>query len=142
MKSIQRSESEELFHPHVLPGKQDEWEGVRFANSSSTGELVVTVVGPALGAPDKRNYALHVSCHSGEIAVVATITEYAGYDGAALNNGVWRPIVVMRITSPNRPVPVSVSWKLQSAFSQPLSVYPGYGARPFPVRSVGITPSL
>jgi hypothetical protein len=124
--------SAEVQHKHVQNARPEITESV----TSETGTKAVLVVanGPVLGSMDSPNIAVDVTCTPKGAAVTATITRSANYNGAALQNVIWRPHIQIIATLLKSQALFKTTWRMRLTTGKEVdrAETPGYPSQTYP----------
>jgi hypothetical protein len=87
-------------------------EGIE-VESSEGREITVSSVGPVLGSMDSSDVRTELACTADGCTVTATITRSAEFQGAALQNVLWRPKLVVALTLRQADVLLETIWRMR-----------------------------
>ena len=73
----------------------------------------VIVIGPVLGSMDASDVKTDLSCTPQGIALTATITRSADYNGSTLANVLWRPRIELSVVFHSSPLVFEAIWKMR-----------------------------
>jgi hypothetical protein len=100
--------------PEVSVGLDSKPESIN-TDSSDTAEnnLNVISLGPILGSMDSSQIGTQFSCTRDGIALVATVSRSALYNGSALQNVLWRPKIIAVVTIRTSEIVFQTTWKMR-----------------------------
>ena len=73
----------------------------------------VIIIGPVLGSMDASDVKTDLSCTPQGIALTATITRSADYNGSTLANVLWRPRIELSVVFHSSPLVFQAIWKMR-----------------------------
>jgi hypothetical protein len=99
--------------------------------------IQVIAVGPPLGSMDSRAVQTELSCTWQGIALTATITRSADYQGGALKNVLFRPRIELVVILQQSAATFQITWKMRTTAGAELdhAQTPPYPDQPYPITS-------
>jgi hypothetical protein len=108
---------------------------IEIAYSSRKREVVLQALGPMLGSMDSPEVKTAIDCTRQGVVVTGTITRSADFNGAALQNQIWRPRITIVVNLLRPDVVFQTTWKLRLTTGVPVGQArtPPYPEQRYPI---------